>query len=67
MFANPHAITAGPDNTFYTTDHFGHAIRQVTADGEVLMTIGEPGVASAPHSGTPFNMPTDVAVDPRDG
>ena len=67
LFANPHAITLGPDNTFYTTDHFGHAIRQVTSDGEVLMTIGEPGVATAPHSGSPFNMPTDVAVDPGTG
>lgn len=67
VFANPHAITPGPDNTFYTTDHFGHAVRQVSADGEVLLTIGEPGVPTGLHSGEPFNMPTDVAVDPATG
>lgn len=67
IFANPHAITPGPDNTFYTTDHFGHAVRQVTAEGEVLLTIGTPGVATELHGGKPFNMPTDVAVDPATG
>ncbi len=67
LFANPHAITPGPENTFYTTDHFGHVIRQVSAEGEVLLTIGEPGVATEQHCGKPFNMPTDVAVDPMTG
>ena len=67
MFANPHAITAGPADTFYMTDHFGHVVRHVSADGEVLMTLGEPGVPAPLHSGRPFNMPTDVAVDPASG
>ena len=67
IFANPHAITPGPDGTMYATDHFGHVVRQLSADGEVLMTIGEPGAPSGPHSGRPFNMPTDVAVDPATG
>ena len=67
VFENPHAITGGPDNTFYCTDHFGHTVRRMSADGEVLMTIGEPGVASEAHGGKPFNMPTDVAVDPKTG
>lgn len=67
LCSNPHAITLGPSNTFYVTDHFGHAIRQVNYEGELLLTIGEPGVASELHGGRPFNMPTDVAVDPSTG
>jgi len=67
IFTNPHAITPGPDNTFYCTDHFDHTIRRMTSDGQVKMTLGTPDKPSAIHGGKPFNKPTDVAVDQNSG
>ena len=67
IFTNPHAITTGPDNTFYCTDHFDHTIRWMTSDGEVKMTLGIPNRPSEIHGGKPFNKPTDVAVDQNTG
>jgi DNA-binding beta-propeller fold protein YncE len=36
-------------------------------DGKLLMQIGEPKRPSPPHSGIPFNQPTQVAVHPHTG
>ena len=67
LFTRPHGVTYAPDDTLYCTDDYGHVVRKCTLDGEVLMTIGEPGKAAEPHSGVPFNRPTDLALDPSTG
>ena len=67
VFVRAHGITMGPENTLYLTDDGDHTVRQCTLDGTVLMTIGNPGKASAYQSGLPFHRPTDVAVDPKTG
>jgi DNA-binding beta-propeller fold protein YncE len=42
-------------------------VQKRTSDGEVLMTLGERGVEKPRHTGEPFNSPTHVAIDPRNG
>ena len=43
VFANPHAITVGPDDTIWCVDNADHSIRQFTAEGKLLMTLNERG------------------------
>lgn len=46
----------------YATDIGNHQVFKMTADGEVVMTLGEKGVPGCDE--THFNKPTDVAVAP---
>ena len=67
MFGRAHGLTIGPDDTLFCVDDTEHAVHQCTPSGEILMTLGVPGIASKPHSGLPFNKCTDVALDPKTG
>ena len=67
VFPNPHGVTIGPDDSVYCADNRDHTVRKFTVEGKLLMTLGESGSASAPMSGEPFNNPTHLAVDPRNG
>ena len=76
-----HCIKFGPDGSVYTADDGDHTIRKFSPDGELLMTLGTPGVASdtgydrsrasydklasITHGGPPFNRPTGVAFAPN--
>ena len=67
VFNNPHGVTVGPDGNLWCVDNGDHTVRQMSPDGKVLMTIGTPGQPSSPMSGEPFNAPSHVAFDPRNG
>lgn len=67
IFKNPHGVSVGPDDSIYCVDSSGHTVRKFTTDGTLLMTIGTPDKASPAMSGEPFNEPTHLAVDPRNG
>jgi DNA-binding beta-propeller fold protein YncE len=67
IFRRPHGITIGPDGTLWLTDDQHHTIRQFTAEGKLLLTIGDPDTPSTPHGGKPFNRPTHVALCPKRG
>ena len=58
-----HGIRVGPDGAIWTVDGQGHQVKKWSHDGgELLMTLGEYGVAGAtPHN---FDRPTDVAFGP---
>jgi DNA-binding beta-propeller fold protein YncE len=69
-----HGLTVGPDDTVYCTDEGRHCIYQFTPTGELLRTIGTPGVAAETgydgkmasiRGGPPFNKPTNLAVAPN--
>jgi hypothetical protein len=62
--ARTHAILAADDGFIYCADDDAHAITKWTPDGELVMTIGTPGVPSSKFSGKPFNRPTDMVVTP---
>ena len=73
----PHGIHVDADNNIWITDaaspgsnkadrnqgQLGHQIIKFNADGEVLMTLGKPGVAG--DGEYEFNMPSDVLVAPN--
>jgi DNA-binding beta-propeller fold protein YncE len=67
IFTRPHGLSKGPDNTIYCSDDGDHTIRQCDLDGNVLLTIGNPGNPAKAFSGTPFNRCTHTALDPETG
>ena len=62
-----HAIRVAPDGSVWGVDDGAQTITKWTPQGELVQTIGTPGVSSGRFSGLPFNRPTDVAVSPVDG
>src|SRR3954470_21801350 len=36
VFARPHGLTVGPDDTVYCTDDLGHTVRKFTPEGKLL-------------------------------
>jgi DNA-binding beta-propeller fold protein YncE len=67
VFTNPHGVAPGPDDTMFCIDAGDHTVRKYGLDGRLLMTVGAEGKPTPRLSGEPFNAPTDVAVDPRNG
>lgn len=75
LFARPHGIFIGPDDTVYCTDDFGHTVRVFSPTGELRLTLGTPGRPSdtgatsidyrtIKYAGPPFNFPTNLALGP---
>lgn len=65
MFVWPHGIFVDSDGSIWVTDargdgRRGHQVLKFSSDGEMLMSLGEAGVAGDGTS--QFNGPTDVAV-----
>lgn len=75
VFARPHGITIGLDDSVYCTDDLDHTVRKFTPDGRLLFTLGTSGRPSdtgatsidfrtIKHAGPPFYFPTNVALSP---
>ncbi len=68
MFIFPHGLHVDHDGNVYVTDGrgegaIGHQIFKFSPRGELLLTLGQPGVAGeGPYT---FNRPSDVAVAPN--
>lgn len=71
-----HGVTVGPNDEVYCVDEGNHVIYKYTRDGDLLMEIGNKGVASdsgydgsslptITHGGPPFNRPTNLSVAPN--
>ncbi|HKB02061.1 MAG TPA: peptidyl-alpha-hydroxyglycine alpha-amidating lyase family protein [Gemmataceae bacterium] len=76
LFARPHGVSIGPDDTVFLTDDRGHVVHQFTADGRLLTTLGTRGTPSDTgatsvdfrtirSAGPPFHYPTNVALSPE--
>ena len=59
----PHSIWISPSDEIFFTDTWDHVMRKYTTKGELLMTLGMPGMAGMP--GGPFNMPTGAVQAPN--
>jgi sugar lactone lactonase YvrE len=68
-----HGLTVGPDGRVYCVDDGAHCVYVFSPTGELLRTIGNPGVPSETgydgrlesiRGGPPFNRPTNPAVAP---
>jgi DNA-binding beta-propeller fold protein YncE len=73
IFAEPHGLRIGPDDSVYVTDDVDHTVRKFTRDGKLILTVGTAGVAAETGyvhddyrtvtcAGGPFNRPTNVAL-----
>jgi hypothetical protein len=71
-----HALTIDAHDYLYTVDGGDHTVRKFSPDGELLLTLGTPGVASdtgydgkvtasITRPGPPFNRPTKAAIAPN--
>jgi DNA-binding beta-propeller fold protein YncE len=67
VFANPHGVTIGPDDEVFCVDNGNSTVSKFTADGKLLMTLGEAHKPSPKMSGKPFSVPAHVAIDKRNG
>lgn len=61
VFGRAHGIYISPDDSIYCADDGDHTIRKFTTEGELQLTIGNPGLTLY---GSPFNRPTDAAISP---
>ncbi|MGH7278050.1 MAG: peptidyl-alpha-hydroxyglycine alpha-amidating lyase family protein, partial [Candidatus Rokuibacteriota bacterium] len=57
-----HGIYIGRDDAVYVCNRDEHEVLKLTADGRVLLTLGQRG---RPARQAPFNHPADVAVAPN--
>ena len=63
LFMFPHNLTIDRDGHVWTTDEGNHAVRKFTAEGKLLMTIGQVGKSGGPPS--LLTSPTGVIVAPN--
>jgi sugar lactone lactonase YvrE len=63
LFKWPHGLFAAPDGTVWVTDGKNQTVMQFAPDGDLLMTLGRPGVAG--KGPDEFNSPSDVLVAPN--
>jgi peptidylamidoglycolate lyase len=62
MFVMPHGLTIDHEDNLWLTDVGLHQVLKFDLKGNLLMTLGERGVAA--DDASHFNMPTDVAIAP---
>jgi hypothetical protein len=69
QFSAPHGVAFDPDDNIYLVDSGGsylgdggHVVEKRTAGGELIFSIGDRNRPAPPHSGRPFNGPTDIAI-----
>lgn len=65
LFIMPHGLTVDHQDNVWLTDVALQQVFKFSADGELLLTLGEPGVTGADSAH--FNYPTKVAVRPDGG
>lgn len=65
QFDTAHSIGVDPDGNLWVTDSTWHVVRKFSPDGELLMTLGQQGVAGDNTSTDAFNQPNHVAFAPN--
>jgi DNA-binding beta-propeller fold protein YncE len=71
-----HALTIDKDDFVYVVDAGDHTVRKFSPAGDLLLTLGSPGVCtetgydgdtqtSITRAGPPFNRPTKAAIGPH--
>lgn len=65
-FFNPSGIAVDPSGTLYVTDNGNHAVRKITAEGQVTTLAGQlaqRGSADGAGAAARFDWPIGIAVD----
>jgi sugar lactone lactonase YvrE len=61
VLQDAHGIFIDAQDNIYCVERETHCMHKFTADGQLLMTLGNPGQIG--EEGQPFNLPTDIALD----
>lgn len=62
QFKGPHSLRFDRQGNVWVTDFLAHAVRKLTPEGRLLLTLGTPGQPGA--DATHFAGPTDMAIAP---
>ena len=62
LLKDAHGIFIDGEDNIYCTERTTHCVHRFNCEGELMWTLGTPGVPRPP--GVPFNMPTDLAIAP---
>lgn len=61
ILQDAHGIYIDEEDNVYCTERDTHCVFKFNATGELVMTLGTPGVPGE-HDGDPFRKPTDLAI-----
>ncbi len=61
ILMDAHGLYIDADDNVYCTERNTHCVRKFNRRGELVMTIGTPGLQGA-ADGDPFRLPTDLAI-----
>ncbi|TCR66132.1 peptidyl-alpha-hydroxyglycine alpha-amidating lyase family protein [Bosea sp. BK604] len=64
LFARPHGLHIGPDQSIYCTDDGNHTVCKCSLDGKLVLRIGHRDQPAPQMSGKPFNRCTHTALSP---
>lgn len=65
MFPGAHGLKIDRDGFFWITDNADNYVKKFTPDGELVMTLGQPGEAGDNNSEVAFDGPADVTIAPN--
>ncbi|MEE2658407.1 MAG: peptidyl-alpha-hydroxyglycine alpha-amidating lyase family protein [Candidatus Latescibacterota bacterium] len=63
LLEDGHGVFIENDDRVWCVERETHCVRKLTAEGDLLMTIGNPHTPGA--EGEPFNLPTDIGFDSK--
>lgn len=63
LFKNPHFLRLDREGNVWAADYGAHVVMKFSPKGELMLTLGTPGVAGADD--THLNRPTDMAFAPN--
>jgi len=61
VLKDAHGIFIDQEDNVWCTERETHCVRKFNKNGELVLTIGTPGVQGA-NDGDPFRLPTDLAI-----
>ena len=62
MFALPHSLRTDPDGNIWVTDRGSHQIFKFSAEGKLMMTLGQQGIVGDNESKDAFNGVADLVI-----
>jgi len=62
MFTSPHSLRTDPQGNIWVTDLGSHQVFKVSAEGTILMTLGQKGIRGDKESTDAFSGPADVVI-----
>jgi sugar lactone lactonase YvrE len=61
VLLDAHGLYIDADDNVYCVERNTHCVRKFNRSGELMMTLGTPGLQGA-NDGDPFRLPTDLAI-----